>query len=304
MKTSFVRQVVFPILAALIWGTAFVAQSVCADRMPPFAFNALRSFIALVFLFPLSRLLDAVSVRRGETPPKTDRRSWLIGGICCGLILATAANLQQAGIADTSAGKAGFITAFYVVLVPVFGIFLHRHTSPQIWVSVLLAVVGLWLLCIRAGEGFSLLPADIFLILCAISYAVQIYCIDHFVQKVDGVKLACGQFLWTGIFSAILSLIFEDASWWPNLAACLLPVLYVGIFSSGIAYTLQILAQKGSNPTVVTLLFSLESVFSVLAGAVLLGDRLTGREYLGCVLMLIAVVLAQVPLTGRQARTR
>ena len=296
MKSSFVRQVIFPVLAALIWGTAFVAQSVAADSIPPFAFNALRSFIAVAFLLPLSRVMDAAARRRGEPAVKTERKGWLIGGVCCGAILALAANLQQAGIADTSAGKAGFITAFYVVLVPVFGIFLGRRTSVQIWIGVALAAAGLWLLCIKAGEGFTLQPADIFLILCAVSYAVQIYCIDYFVTRVEGVKLACGQFLWAGIFSTVLSLLFEDASWWPNLGQCILPVLYVGIFSSGVAYTLQILAQKGSNPTVVTLLFSLESVFSVLAGAVILGDRLTGREYLGCVLMFAAVILAQVPL--------
>lgn len=301
MKNNFVRQVIFPLLAALIWGTAFVAQSMCADHVPPFAFNALRSAVAVPFLLLLTLALDGGARRRGEAPPKTDRRALLIGGICCGAILALAANLQQAGIADTAAGKAGFITAFYVVLVPVLGIFLRRRTTLQVWISVVIAAVGLYLLCIKAGEGFYLQPADIFLILCSVSYAVQIYCIDYFVQKADGVRLACAQFFWTAVFSAVLSLIFErDSFTWAGVGQCVLPLLYVGIFSSGIAYTLQILAQKGSNPTVVTLLFSLESVFSVLAGAVILSQRLTGREYLGCVLMFAAVILAQVPLKRKE----
>ena len=301
MKTSFIRQVVLPVLAALIWGTAFVAQSMCADRIPPFAFNALRSAVAVPFLLLLSLLLNGLARRRGEAPEKTDRRTLLLGGVCCGAILALAANLQQAGIADTAAGKAGFITAFYVVLVPVFGIFLRRKTTLRVWVSVAVAAVGLYLLCIRAGEGFSLQTSDLFLILCAVSYGVQIYTIDYFALRVDGVKLACAQFFWTAVFSAVLSLIIERGSFgWSDVTACLLPLLYVGVFSSGVAYTFQILAQKGSNPAIVTLLFSLESVFSVLAGAILLGDRLTGREYLGCGLMFAGVILAELPVKTRK----
>ena len=296
MKNSFVRQVIFPVLAALIWGTAFVAQSVCANIVPPFAFNALRSVIAVAFLLPLSRVFDAAAAKRGELA-ETDRRMLLRGGVLCGVILAVCVNLQQAGLADTSAGKAGFITAFYVVLVPVFGIFLRRRAGLRIWVSVAIAVAGLYLLCIKAGEDFvsSLQLSDVYILLCAVFFALQILCVDHFVQRVDGVKLSCIQFAVAGVISAALSVCFETVDW-NGVARCILPILYMGVFSSGVAYTLQILAQKGSNPTVVTLLFSLESVFSVLAGAIILGDRLSGREYLGCVLMFIAVILAQIPL--------
>jgi len=293
MKNRYVRQIVFPLLAALIWGTAFVAQSVCAGLIPPFIFNALRSFVAVVVLVPAAAIFDAVGKKRGEEKPKTDWKALALGGLCCGAVLAAAANLQQAGIADTTAGKAGFITAFYVVLVPVFGIFLRRRVSLRVWISVLLAAGGLWLLCIKAGETFTLEVSDIFLILCAVCYAFQIYFIDYFVRKVDGVKLACAQFLVAGVISLILSGLFETVDW-GNVLTCIWPLLYVGVMSSGVAYTLQILAQKDSNPTVVTLLFSLESVFSVLAGAVILGDRLTGREYLGCALMFAAVLLAQI----------
>lgn len=294
MKTNLVRQLVFPLVAAMIWGTAFVAQSVCAPFVPPFAFNALRSVIAVAFLLPVSRLFDAAARKRGEPPPKTDRKALLLGGVLCGIFLSAAANLQQAGMSDASAGKAGFITAFYVVLVPVFGLFLKKRAGAQVWAGVVLALGGLYLLCIKAGEGFVLQTADIYLMLCAVAFAMQIMVIDHFVQRVDGIRLSAVQFAVTALISAVLALVFETVDW-DGVWRCALPILYMGVMSSGVAYTLQILSQKGSNPAVVSLLFSLESVFSVLSGAVILGDRLTGREYLGCALMFAAVVLAQIP---------
>lgn len=293
-----IRHILFPILAALIWGTAFVAQSVCTDYVPPFAFNAIRSFIAVAALIPTAFVFDAAARRRGEPPEQTNWRQLVLGGFCCGAALAVSANLQQAGLADTSAGKAGFITAFYVVLVPVLGLFLKKYNGIQIWISIAIALIGLYLLCIKAGEGFFFQTSDLLLISCALFFAVQILVIDHFIQYVDGVKLSCVQFIFTGLISAVLSLIFETVSW-SNVFACLLPILYVGVFSSGVAYTLQILAQKDANPTVVSLLFSLEAVFSVIAGAILLGDRMTVREYLGCVLMFAAVILAQAPLSRK-----
>ena len=295
MKPNYVRQVLFPILAALIWGTAFAAQSMCAEHIPPFAFNAARSYIAVAFLLPLSLLMDRHGRKAGLPYPKADRRALVLGGICTGVILAAASNLQQAGIADTSAGKAGFITASYVVLVPVAGIFLRRRVPLHVWVSVVLAAIGLWMLCIKSGEAVSLETADVFLMLCAVFYCAQIYCIDYFVRKVDGIRLSCAQFLVAGIISTALSLLFErfDPA---AFLDCILPLLYVGVMSSGVAYTLQILAQKGSNPTVVTILFSLESVFSVIAGAVVLHQALTEREYLGCLVMFAAVILAQIPV--------
>ena len=295
MDKKYVRQNILPVLAALIWGTAFVAQSVCADDVPPFVFNAIRSFIAFALLIPISRAFDAAARKRGETPQPTDRRALILGGVCTGVFLAVASNLQQAGLADTAAGKAGFITALYVVLVPVLGIFLKRRASAQTWISVVIAVAGLYLLCIRADEGFALQTSDVYLLLCAFFFACQIMSIDRFGAKVDGVKLSCAQFLVAGVISAVLSLLFETVDWSAVLRH-IWPILYVSVFSSCVAYTLQILAQKDSDPTVVTLLLSLESVFSVIAGAAILGDRLSRREYLGCVLMLIAVLLAQAPV--------
>ena len=291
-----IRQVVFPLLAALIWGTAFVAQDVCADVVEPMTFNAARSFIAvivllvIIWLFGLFRK-DKPSFTAAEK--KASRKTLVIGGLCCGVALAVASNFQQAGIgAGTDAGKAGFITALYIVLVPLLGLFLRKKVSLPVWIAVIIAVAALYLLCIK-GE-FALQTGDLLILLCAFFFAVHILIIDHFTQTVDGMKLSCAQFLVAGILSAIGALIFEHPDW-SAIFSVALPILYVGVFSSGVAYTLQILAQKGSNPTVVTILLSMESVFAVISGAIILQQRMTTREYVGCVLMLIAVILAQIP---------
>lgn len=292
MKSGKIKGIVFPTLAAFIWGTAFVAQSVSTDFVGPFAFNAARSIIAFFVLWAVAAIFRKVGEKKGKPVKVGSRKDLIIGGICCGVVLAAAANFQQAGLADTAPGKAGFITALYVVLVPLMGIFLRRRASLPVWLGAVLAVGGLYLLCIK--ENFSVEKSDLLVLVCAFIFALHIMCIDHFVQKVDGVHLSCIQFLTAGVVSAVLSLIFENQSL-GGIWHCLLPILYVGVFSSGVAYTLQILAQKDADPTVVSILLSLESVFSVLAGAVILGDRLSGREYIGCLLMFAAVVLAQLP---------
>ncbi len=297
MNNRFLRQNIMPLLAALIWGTAFVAQSVSANIVPPFAFNAIRNWIAGGVLALGILIYDRTAPGRAAPRWANDRRALALGGLSTGFFLAVASNLQQAGLAETAAGKAGFITALYVVLVPVFGLFLRRRVSAQVWISVAVAVAGLWLLCIRGS--FRLQTSDIYLLLCALFFACQIMCIDHFGARVQGVRLACVQFLVAGAISTVLTVCFETIDW-SGVLRCVWPILYCAIFSSCIAYTLQILAQKGSDPTVVTLLLSLESVFSVLAGAVILGDRLSAREYVGCVLMFAAVVLAQIPLRRRR----
>ena len=295
MKKKLLKQNLMPLLAALIWGTAFVAQSVCADIVPPFAFNAIRSLIAAAVLLPVARAFDRAELRRGQTPAPSNRKHLWIGGVLCGVFLAAAANLQQAAMADTTAGKAGFITALYTVLVPVLGVFLRKRTPLKTWISVAIAVAGLWLLCFRAGTKLELRTADAYLLLCAFFFAVQIHVIDYFSADVDGIRLSCVQFLTTGLISAALSAVFETVSW-SGVLGCVWPILYCALFSSCIAYTLQILSLKDADePTIPSLLFSLESVFSVLAGAVILGDRLSGREYLGCALMFAAVILAQLP---------
>ena len=297
MKVNRIRQNVLPVLAAFIWGTAFVAQSVGADYVEPFTFNTARSAIAFLFLLVLC--LVRRKVQKGVVESAT--RSWkdlAVGGTCCGVALTVASFLQQKGLETTTSGKAGFITALYIVIVPILSIFLKKKAPRAIWLSVVLAVAGLYCLCIT--EDFTITSGDFYILLCALCFSVHILVIDHFTQKVDGVELSCVQFLMVTVLSAVGMLAMETPSV-EALKMCVGPILYLGILSSGVAYTLQILAQKDSNPTVVSLLLSLESVFAVLAGAVILHDRMSGKEYLGCVLMLIAVVLAQLP--GKAPKT-
>ena len=301
MKHNQVRQVVFPLLTALIWGTAFVAQDICADHMGAMTFNATRFFIAFLALLVIVFIFDHLKKNRPQLTPeekKANRKTLLIGGFCCGTVLALAGFLQQAGMTQgTDAGKAGFITALYIVLVPIFGLFLKKKVSVPVWISVALAVVALYLLCIK--NDFTITSGDTLMLLCSAGFAVHILVCDHFTQLVDGMKLSCLQFLFASIWSAIGMVILETPTW-ASLAATALPILYVGIFSSGVGYTLQILAQKDSNPTVVTLLLSMESVFAVIAGAILLHQQMTAREYIGCALMLVAVILAQIPFPEKK----
>ena len=301
MKYNQMRQVVFPILAAFIWGTAFVAQDLCADSIGAFAFNATRYFIAVLALLVVILISDKVKKNKptltAQEKKAANKQLWL-GGLCCGAALAIASNFQQAGlVAGTDAGKAGFITALYVVLVPVFGLFFKRKVSLPTWIAVVLSVVALYLLCIKGD--FSLAPGDLLVLVCAVCFAVHILVIDHFTAYCDGVKLSCLQFLFAGIISTICMFIFEDVDF-AAILICALPLLYVGIFSCGVGYTLQILAQKDSNPTVVTILLSLESVFAVIAGAIILKQQMTVREYIGCAIMFAAVILAQIQFPTRQ----
>lgn len=301
MKYNQMRQVVFPILAAFIWGTAFVAQDLCADSIGAFAFNATRYFIAVLALLVVILISDKLKKTKptltAQEKKAANKQLWL-GGLCCGAALAIASNFQQAGlVAGTDAGKAGFITALYVVLVPVFGLFFKRKVSLPTWIAVVLSVVALYLLCIKGD--FSLAPGDLLVLVCAVCFAVHILVIDHFTAYCDGVKLSCLQFLFAGIISTICMFIFEDVDF-AAILSCALPLLYVGIFSCGVGYTLQILAQKDSNPTVVTILLSLESVFAVIAGAIILKQQMTVREYIGCAIMFAAVILAQIQFPTRQ----
>ena len=304
-RNNAVRQIVFPLLAALIWGTAFVAQDMCADVIGPMTFNAVRFLIAVVMLLVIIWIFGKLSRNRPQRTVeerKADRRHLMIGGLCCGLALAVASNFQQAGIgAGTDAGKAGFITALYIVLVPLLGLFLKKKVSLPVWISVLIAVVALYLLCITGD--LKLASGDFLLLLCAFFFAIHILVIDHFTATVDGMKLSCAQFLVAGVLSAAGALLFEQ----PRLDAILsyaLPILYVGIFSCGVAYTLQVVGQNGVEPTVASLILSLESVFSVLAGWAVLHDTMTGRELTGCFLMFLAIILVQLAPAWQERRQR
>ena len=305
MKHNQMRQVVFPILAAFIWGTAFVAQDMCADSIGAFAFNASRYFIAVLALLVVIVISDKLKKDKPVLSPAekkaANRQLWL-GGLCCGAALAMASNFQQAGmVAGTDSGKAGFLTAMYVVLVPVFGLFLGRKGSAQLWVSMAIAVVGLYLLCMKDGFG-SIQSSDWLLLLCAVLFSFQIMAVDHFSPQVDGVRLSLAEFLVVSVESTVAAFLFEQ----PAMAEFVTfagPILYCGIMSSGVAYTLQILGQRDLNPAVASLIMCLESVFSALGGWLLLHQNLSIRESSGCVLLFAAVVLAQLPL-GRLMRSK
>lgn len=277
-------------LTAFIWGTAFVAQSVGMDYLEPFTFNGIRCIIGAVALLPCIALLNKINGKNDKV--EGTRKDLIIGGIACGLLMFAASSLQQIGIQYTTAGKAGFITAFYIVFVPVLGIFLKKQTGWKVWMSVVIALVGLYFLCIK--EGFSIGRGDVLIFLCALIFSAHILVIDHFAPKVDGVKLSCLQFLVCGV----VSLPFMFAMETPKMGAMFdawMPLLYAGVLSCGVAYTLQILGQKNVNPAIASLILSLESCFSVLAGWVVLGETLSTREAVGCVLMFAAIILAQLP---------
>lgn len=301
MKTKIqMKQSLLLLLAAVIWGVAFVAQSVGMDHVGPFTFNALRSLLGGVFLIPCIFLLEKLNgEKQVDLLPreKTERKQLLTGGVLCGCILCAATNLQQIGILYTTVGKAGFITACYIVLVPIFGMFLGKKTGMGIWISVGLAVVGLYLLCLNDSLVFG--KGDLYVLGCAVLFAWHILTIDHFTELVDGVRMSCIQFLVSGSISSIFMFLFEK----PSLEGILqagIPILYAGILSSGVAYTLQIVGQKGMNPTVASLILSLESCISVLAGWLLLKQALSLRELLGCAVMFGAILMAQIP-SGKKA---
>ena len=276
------------ILTAFIWGTAFVAQSVGMDYLGPFTFNGVRNLIGGAALLPCIAFLGRGN--RGNAPGS--RKDLIIGGVCCGVLLFAASSLQQIGLVYTTAGKSGFITAFYIVIVPVLGIFLHQKVGWKIWTAVGIALVGLYFLCIT--EGFSVNIGDFYVFLCALLFSLHILVIDYFAPRVDGVKMSCIQFFVCGLISLIPMFALETPTI-SGLLAGWFPLFYAGVLSCGVGYTLQIVGQKNVNPTVASLLLSLESCFSVLAGWIILGERLSVREGMGCVLMFAAIILAQLP---------
>lgn len=295
MNRFVIRQSLLLLLTATIWGVAFVSQSVGMDYVGPFTFNAVRSLIGAAVLIPCIALLKKMSKReeaQEELHKKEDKRTLLKGGICCGVILAAASSFQQFGIMHTTVGKAGFITAMYIILVPLLGIFFKKKVGIRVGISVAAAVVGLYLLCMT--ESFRLEAGDTLVLICALIFSVHIMVIDHFSPLADGVKMSCIQFLTCGVLCGICMFLFEKPSISMILAAWK-PILYAGVMSCGVGYTLQIVGQRGMNPTVASLIMSLESVISVLAGFVLLGEVLSRRELFGCVLMFAAIILAQLP---------
>lgn len=311
VKTHKLRNTFFLFLTAMIWGAAFVAQSVSMDYIGPFTFICLRSVIGGLFLIPVIIVLDGIrkknqnesadvvnseNILHIETEEK-QRLSWknkqlIEGGIVCGIFLFFANCFQQTGIQYTTVGKAGFITTFYIIIVPLIGLFFKKYCGILTWIGVVIALAGLYFLCIT--QKLTIQRGDALILCCSVLYAGQILAIDHYNPFVDGVKMSCIQFLTGGILGAVFMLLFEN----PSIAMILSaagPILYTGIMSTGVGYTLQIVGQKGLNPTVAALILSLESVFSALSGYVFLHQVLTTRELIGCALMFIAIVLAQLP---------
>ena len=278
------------LLGSVIWGAAFVAQRVGMDHLGPFSFNGIRMLLAGIVLIPVAAFIDRKKEPGVRPDPKDQRKA----GLLCGALLFVASSLQQMGLVSTTAGKAGFITALYVVLVPVAAWFLFRKNPGKvIWLGVLIAVGALWLLCMPADGGFVLQSGDLLVLGCAVCFTFQILCVDHYAARVSGVKLARDEFLVTGGLSMLIAVATEPISW-EGVREALIPIFYAGIMSGAVGYTLQVLGQRDTDPTVASLLMCMEAVFAVLTGVLLIGEKMTVRETVGCVLMFCAVILAQL----------
>lgn len=286
------------LLTATIWGVAFVAQSVGMEYIGPFTFNAIRCVLGGLVLIPVILVLKKKKETGAENQEKEDKKTLWTGGIACGVILCIASNLQQFGIMEASVGKSGFFTALYIVMIPVIGIFIGKRPGIKLWFCVALAVVGMYLLCMKDGS-FTIERADIMLLLCALVFSFHILVVDYFSPKVDGVKMSCIQFFVCGVLSAV-GMLFTETPDISNIQAAWLPLLYAGLLSCGVGYTLQIVGQKGINPVIASLIMSLESVISALAGWVILGQVLSPKEILGCILMFVAIIITQIPIGNKK----
>jgi drug/metabolite transporter (DMT)-like permease len=282
MNKNSITGTIILLLAAIIWGFAFVAQSIGMDYVGPFTFNGVRLLIGALVLLPLVII----------SKYKIDKRT-IISGLICGVIIYIAANLQQIGIKHTTVGKAGFITTCYIIMVPIVGVFLKRKSGVFTWIAVAIAAVGLFLLSIKPEEGFMPSKGDIYVFICAIAFTAHIMAVDKLADGINCVVLSFMQFLVSGVLSLLTAFVFES----PNLGGILdgwQSILYTGVLSSGVAYTFQILGQQRLKPTVASLIMSLESVFAVLGGWLILRQRLSARELLGCLLMFSAIIIIQV----------
>ena len=277
------------LITTAIWGTAFAFQRMGMDSIEPATFSAVRMLLAAVAVTPLVFLGKGKEI----SDKRAYRKNTIVGGILCGLCLGTATIFQQVGIVQTSAGKAGFITAMYMLLVPVINLILFRKKSPAVvWIAVLIGIIGMYLLCIN--EEFSLSRGDALVSVCALVFSFHIICTDHFVQNANPVGMSVIQLYVTALLSAVVAAFTENPSW-NDVRAAIIPILYCGLGSGAIGYTLQIVAQKFTEPAVASLLMSLEAVFAVLGGTLILGEKMTTREAIGCLVMFIAVILAQIP---------
>lgn len=294
MKQSKKNQLVGSLLlliCAFIWGSAFVAQTTGAEHVGPFTFIYLRSFLGGVVLLPVIFLSRKFKKNKSDTV--NNKKTLIIGGICCGAALCFASVFQQAGIdKGTDPGKAGFITALYILLVPLSSLFMKKRVRPVIWPCIAASVVALYLLCVTESNSVEL--SDLLVLICAALYTVHILVIDKVSPYVDGIKLSCIQFFVAGILSLVPALIFEETAV-ESIVSAMPSVAYAGIMSSGVAYTLQILGQQKTEPTLASMIMSLESVFAVLTSMAVLHISPTPRETIGCVIMFVAIIIAQLP---------
>ena len=290
------------VLTALIWGTAFVFQRMGVQDVEPLTFNSSRMLLAAIAVGIVALILGRKDKEKllTKTPEEQQafRKNTIIGGIFCGLFLAGGSAFQQMGLVYTTAGKAGFITALYILIVPVISfLFFRKKISWIVWLAVLIGVFGMYLLCVN--EGFSLTKGDLLVTVCAFIFSGHILCIDHFVKLGDPIRISAIQFVTATVLLGILAFIFEEPSW-DDLTKAIIPILYCGVISGGVGYTLQMIGQKMTTPTVASLLMSLESVFAALAGALILHESMTAKELIGCVIMFIAIILVQIPLPGKK----
>ena len=297
-----IRNINLLLLTALIWGCAFVAQKKGGENVP-FTFNAIRSFVGALVLVPSIWVLDRLGLTRGKPKTHKERRTLIRGGIFCGLALFVASNLQQLGMYyGSSASKASFLTTLYIIIVPLLGLFVGRKCRINVWIAVAIAVVGMYLLCVKESIT-SVEPSDLLLLATAFVFALHILVIDHYTPKVDGVRMSCIQLFVTGVLTSILAYCFDvqfqlgSISAWAGALAdrdIWIAILYAGIMSSGIAYTLQIIGQNHINPAIAALIMSFESVFGALASWIILGERLSPKEMVGCGLIFAALLVAQM----------
>lgn len=286
-------------ITSLIWGVAFIFQRTGMDHIGPFTFNFFRCLLCTIFLLVISKISDIRFTRAGAKPTKLMDRTVILGGVIIGVVLFLAMSTQQVGMVTTTAAKSGFITTMYIVIVPIMGIFYGRKATPKIWLCVAIACIGLYLLSIKSG--FTIERGDFFVFLSAIFFALQIVVVDIFSPKTDAIKLSLVEFITSG-FLAMVAMLLKETVTIQALQAALPSLLFTGILSSGIGFTFQMIAQQNIQPSIASLIMSSESVISMVAGVLVLGETMTGRESIGSVFMVIAILLAQIDFPVRHKK--